>query len=237
MKKVKGSRFTLIELLVVITIICILASMLLPALQKTKAMGKQINCASNLKTLGYSANMYANDYNEYYPHSVFLEGATVIYAWQHQLAPYCTKFKSWEDAKTATPSEMTDEQLKPFQIFICPAQSIKNFGSLNSGLSCYPGNYLVNADICRASAEQLIKINSIKKTSENGLVWDGINPDYHAAVANWLGNIQLASPWQATGMPHSGSSTNILYTDGHVKNGKMNPYLPIAYTSNTQLSD
>ena len=61
--------FTLIELLICIAIIAILASLLLPALNKARQRGKTAACNNNLKTMNQLILLYASDYRESIPAS------------------------------------------------------------------------------------------------------------------------------------------------------------------------
>ena len=69
MKKSANARpaFTLVELLVVIAIIGSLVSLLMPAIQQVRQKADTLKCISNLRQIGVSLILYANDHGQHTP--------------------------------------------------------------------------------------------------------------------------------------------------------------------------
>ena len=64
--------FSLIELLVVIAIIAVLASLLLPALGRSKTKAYNAACVNNLRQLGIATRLYSDDNQEHLPSAEIL---------------------------------------------------------------------------------------------------------------------------------------------------------------------
>ena len=61
--------FTLIELLVVISVIAILLSIMMPALNRARESGKALACMTNLKSVGLGMVQFVTENNGYFPAS------------------------------------------------------------------------------------------------------------------------------------------------------------------------
>jgi len=63
----QSRAFTLVELLVVIAVIAILASLLLPVLERGKSRAKRIQCVGNQRQIGLASLLFANDHGGRFP--------------------------------------------------------------------------------------------------------------------------------------------------------------------------
>ena len=154
--------FSLIELLVVITVIVILVSLLLPALNKARSAAHRVTCTNNLRMI-FSGGLllYVHDNQEWLPptrdHSQY---AGMINPYLKQRFDVPENFEKWSAAVPSLLSNGPANKRPSGNIFYCPgtpqsaAESIAWTGSDAGGyfLPNYIPSYNFSATITESSA-------------------------------------------------------------------------------------
>lgn len=230
-------KFTLVELLVVVAIIGILASLLLPSLQKARAAAMLKVCMSNQRQIGLAAQMYAQTYNDRFVGDFNNEGTSNMF--------FASKYLAFiTDEPYEGPlvySDMSD-RFREVGAYQCPSAVLEvaldytvnsiDTEHYNTNPGSYKGVWAHNISAFPKSLDEvgyLVEVNNERANGQgdNYHLWDIFSPDKFTFDESGGTNSKAnARSFHYLDQQHLGKM-NMTFFDGHsktlyIKNGGYN---------------
>lgn len=219
--------FTLIELLVVIAIIGILASLLLPALGRTKQKANQAKCLSNLRQFGLAARLYAEDFNEQYPPTTGMGsgGAAVNsqYWWWGKVGNFGLYTQFGADRRHVNPYVARFGPNDEMPLAQCPSDRKPPSGAASPWYDQYGSSYSPNAGVgVNPTINYLTKdanLNSVRMSDIRSPERMLVNADHGIWQPVWPPPVGYVLPvaqlfWHT---PVNDTRFNTVFADGHAE--------------------
>lgn len=192
--------FTLVELLVVVAIIGMLAALLIPAVQASRAASRRASCCNNLRQIGVATQLFANNNHGRFPQTAH---AGTEKSWIYTLAPFV------EDVEV---------------IRICPEdlRGAEWFEQNKKATSYVINEYITKKDL----PESVLYLHKMRETSKTIVLFERSDEraesDDHCHPSTWYSSTYVSHGivWEhmltEIDPARHQSTSNYLYADGHV---------------------